>query len=177
MRESMPDTYKTFTVDELNERFVYEPDTGNLIHKRGRFKGKVAGSPLKDNGGYRYLCLGKGGKAYSFTAHRVAWALYHGEFVPNDRIIDHIDGNPDNNRIENLRLVTHSENQKNRGRREKKVNSRYVWTSVSGIKYDKEEGCYVVVAENKELLRTFDFDDAKYARWDWEFDNNYTDRH
>lgn len=172
----MPDSYKTFTLKELEDRFDYCLDTGSLIHKRGRLKGKVAGTPLADNGGYRYLCLSKNGKPYSLLAHRIIWALHYKEFAPSDKVIDHIDGNPDNNRIKNLRVVTHSQNQKNRGRRKNKVNERYVWTSVPGIKFDKKEMCYVVVGGQEELCRTLDFDDAKYTRWGWEFDNNYTDR-
>jgi len=154
----------------------YDPKSGQLIHKRGRLKGKIAGSPLEDNGGYRYLCLSKDGKPYSLLAHRIVWGLHYGEFAPEDRVIDHIDGNPDNNRISNLRVVSHSENQKNRGRRKKKASFRYVLTSVTGIKFDKKEMCYVVSVGDEEI-RTMDFDDAKYTRWGWEFDNNFTDRY
>lgn len=173
----MPDTYKTFTVQELKDRFEYLPDTGELIHKRGRRKGKVAGSPIESNGGYRYLSLGKGGKVFSAMAHRIIWGLAYGEFAPEDKVIDHIDGDPDNNRLENLRVVTHKENSRNKGRRTKKVNQRYVWTSVVGIKFDKQEMCYVVVADKEELCRTMDFDDAKYVRWGWEYENGWTDRY
>jgi len=172
----LPDSYKTFTLKDLEGRFDYNPDTGELTHKRGRFKGRVAGSPLNDNGGYRYLCLSKGGKPYSMLAHRIIWALYHKEFAPEDKVIDHIDGDPDNNKINNLRVVTQKENSRNRGRRAKKTNQRYVWTSVTGIKFDKKEMCYVVSVGDEEL-RTLDFDDAKYARWGWEFDNKWTDRY
>jgi len=172
----VPDNYKTFTLKDLEERFDYNPDTGELIHKRGRFKGKVAGTPVEANGGARYLTLGRDGKAYSMLAHRIIWALHHGEFAPEDKVIDHIDGDPDNNKINNLRVVTHADNMKNLGRRKRKENQRYVLTSVTGIKFDKQEMCYVVKLGDEEL-RTLDFDDAKYARWGWEFDNNWTDRY
>jgi len=99
-----------FTQAEMQERFHYDPETGDLTHKKGRFKGKVAGSVLEQNGGYRYLCLGKGGKQHSLLAHRVIWLLVHGEVPPEGMEIDHIDGNPENNRIDNLRVVSHTEN-------------------------------------------------------------------
>ena len=44
-------------------------------------------------------------------AHRVIWALHHGAWPTLD--IDHIDGNPANNSISNLRLASHAENMKN----------------------------------------------------------------
>jgi hypothetical protein len=175
LRGKMPDRYKAFTVDDFEERLHYDPLTGHLFHKRGRFKGKIAGSPLEDNGGYRYLCMSKDGKPYSVLAHRIIWGLYYGEFAPEDRVIDHIDGDPDNNKIDNLRVVTQEENNRNRGRRKKKVDQRYAWTSVTGIKFDKKEMCYVVSVGDEEV-RTLDFDDAKYTRWGWEFDNNWSDR-
>ena len=43
------------------------------------------------------------------------WMYYYGEDIPNELEVDHIDNNPDNNRIDNLRLVSHQENQLNRG--------------------------------------------------------------
>ena len=46
------------------------------------------------------------------TYHRIVWILHYGE-IPKKMVIDHIDGNKTNSRIENLRLVTHRENCQN----------------------------------------------------------------
>ena len=46
-----------------------------------------------------------------YASHRLAWLYVYGCF-PKDEI-DHIDGNPMNNAIENLRDVTSQENKKN----------------------------------------------------------------
>jgi hypothetical protein len=44
-------------------------------------------------------------------AHRVAWAMYYNEWPNGD--IDHVNGNPSDNRISNLRCVSHKENMRN----------------------------------------------------------------
>ena len=61
--------------------------------------------------GYRYIKV----KGKEYGAHRLIWLYVHGEFPDND--IDHIHGKPLDNRIENLRDVTHKENSKNQKKR------------------------------------------------------------
>jgi hypothetical protein len=89
----------------LQETFSYED--GNLFWKQPTGRrisvGQIAG---RDSNGYRMI--GLFGKAY--MAHRLIFMFHHGYF-PQE--VDHIDGNKINNRIENLRAATHSENLKN----------------------------------------------------------------
>ncbi len=47
-------------------------------------------------------------------AHRLAWVYNHGCLDSNQEI-DHIDGNPGNNRMANLRIATSSQQKMNRG--------------------------------------------------------------
>ncbi len=62
----------------------------------------------------------KNGKQYyttrinnkNYQLHRILW-VYHYGFIPKDKQIDHIDHNGLNNRLSNLRIVTHQENGKN----------------------------------------------------------------
>lgn len=46
------------------------------------------------------------------SLHRAVWE-YHNGPIPSGMVIDHIDRNSDNNQIQNLRLVTQSENNRN----------------------------------------------------------------
>jgi hypothetical protein len=90
------------TQDELKQVLSYDSETGVLTRIR---TGEKAGSIDK----YGYLCIGVGKKVYK--AHRLAWLYFYGTF-PNGQI-DHINQNKTDNRIENLRIVTNSENCQN----------------------------------------------------------------
>ena len=95
----------------LNELLTYDPESGELRWKvdRGTAKaGSVAGCPRSN---HHYGVVGIDNNLY--TAHRVAYAIYHGtDPWPNE--VDHIDRDPINNRINNLRVVTLSEQNANR---------------------------------------------------------------
>jgi hypothetical protein len=72
-----------------------------------KFAGKEAFTSVNSDG-YRTGCL----LWKSVKAHRIVWAMTRGEW-PTDEI-DHINGDPADNRPENLRHVSHTENVKNR---------------------------------------------------------------
>ena len=50
------------------------------------------------------------GKMY--LIHKVVWILHFGK-IPDGYVVDHIDGNPSNNLITNLRVITQAENCRN----------------------------------------------------------------
>lgn len=92
----------------IKEKLEYNPDTGELLWKisgHGIKKGSVTGSIA--NTGYVQIMVG--GK--QLLAHRVAFVLMTGRW-PTE--IDHINRVKTDNRWENLREVSKSENLRNR---------------------------------------------------------------
>ena len=55
--------------------------------------------------------LSKNNKLKAFLVHRLVWVAFNG-VIPQGYQIDHIDNNPQNNRLQNLQLLTRSENCK-----------------------------------------------------------------
>ncbi|NMC25065.1 MAG: HNH endonuclease [Serratia sp.] len=145
----------------LNECFLYNALTGALVWKsrplhhfkserimnvtNGRMAGKTAKSSL--NG--RYQIVHVNGNFY--LCHRVVWCL-HNDYWPAEDL-DHINGNKLDNRIENLREVSRSQNMSNVGM-QKNNKSGFIgvfWAT-------REEKWQAVVAHNKKniLLGRFD---------------------
>lgn len=120
--------------EELSSRFNYDREAGNLIWKpkglehfidvphcwmwHKRFSGEIAGFCAVGKHNRRasvMITMNVDGKQKSIPAHRIIWTIVMGE-IPSGMLIDHIDGNPWNNKINNLRLATYEENARNRKR-------------------------------------------------------------
>lgn len=114
----------TLTQERLKQVVSYDKDTGNFIRilkAKGTVVGRVLGYK-KSNG---YIALSIDGQKY--FAHRLAWLYVHGDFPKHD--IDHIDGNRENNKIENLRDVQRTVNLQNL----KKAKSHNKSTRILGV--------------------------------------------
>lgn len=103
------------TYELASELFRYEKSDGSLWWKKQRKNSraklnKPIGSPNKD--GHLLLCMSINSKRFNFYVHRVVWLLIKGEWPSLE--IDHANGIPSDNRLENLRLATRSENAMNR---------------------------------------------------------------
>ena len=105
---------KEINMDDLTQEYLqsilhYDVNTGNFTWKiwRGGTArvGALAGKLEK----YGYIRIRVGKKLY--LAHRLAWFYVHGVWPPHT--IDHINRDPLDNRIENLRLATPAENSQN----------------------------------------------------------------
>lgn len=90
-------------------------------------------------------------------AHRAAWAIHYGEW-PKDQV-DHIDGNPAHNRIENMREVNQAQNKSNAGKRPgRNPTSRFI--GVQRIRATGKWGAAVVHSRKTHWCGTFDTEHA-----------------
>lgn len=97
------------TAHRLRELLHYDPATG-IFTWASPPRGRSLTSPVGsfDVQGYLTIRL----DYVRYKAHRLAWMHHFGEFPIG--FVDHINRNKADNRIENLRVVTNSENQQNR---------------------------------------------------------------
>lgn len=116
------------TQKRLKELLKYNPLTGvfywvnpqaNCMHV-----GDIAGH--KDKKGYIYIKVDN----VKHGAHRLAWLYMHG--VLPEKFIDHKNTNPSDNRIQNLRLATRSQNMMNQLKRKNNT------SGIKGVGWDNK---------------------------------------
>lgn len=74
---------------------------------------EIKGRYVKDKKGedsYRIVQLWKDAKSTNFLVHILVYETFSGNIKPKNMDIDHIDGNRKNNHIDNLEVVSRSEN-------------------------------------------------------------------
>lgn len=134
----------------FNEIFKYE--NGNLINIKTEHI-----YYNKDKDGYiRVRILGK-----EYRAHRIIWTLFNGP-IPENMLIDHIDGDVSNNNISNLRLSSRQQNNANSsGNKNANIKAKGITINPSGkyrvrityrgITYSL--GTYSALEEAKEVYK------------------------
>lgn len=141
------------THQRLLDLLDYDPRTGIFTWRvaRGpRKAGAVAGAPSGD--GYIQIMI----DWRNYKAHRLAWFWVHGEWPPEE--IDHKDGIGSDNRLNEIRPATSSQN---------KINRRLLPQNTSGFKgafLDKRDGrWYSHISLNRQLVYLGRFDTAEQA--------------
>lgn len=128
--------------EKFSEYFYYDETSpsglrwkvhnGAFCPRTIRNKGDVAGSYKKE----QYYQVNLFGIRYQ--VHRIVWALCNKTDLFSYMVVDHIDRNKANNNIENLRLVTYSDNSVNKGLYK---NNK---SSVSGVYWASRDKAWIV---------------------------------
>ena len=143
------------TQNRIKELFDYKD--GQLIRKTNRGRGKNStrwkeGTPIGHQSG-KYVLASVDYTLYKL--HRLIWLWHFGSFP--EKHIDHIDGNPSNNRIENLREANNSENMQNQ--RKARVNNKL---GIQGV-YQVKNRFRAVLTTNGKTTHIGYFDNANQA--------------
>ena len=181
----------SITQEYLKECFTYNHDTGDVFWKKrpshhfnssngqavsnARTHGKQAGSKYhekKCNKSYYQCCIRVKGVMVRYSLHRLIWILIHNE-TPNE--IDHINGNGMDNRLSNLRNVTHKENQQNT-----KLSIKNT-SGVCGVWWNKRVNKWMAgIKEDSKKIHLgyfLNFNDAVIARKMKEYNLGYHQNH
>lgn len=140
------------SIERLNKAFV--ASDGELYWKEskaGTLRGKKAGGLNKL--GYRVVRL----DGQRYLVHRLLWKLWYNEEPPD--VIDHIDGNRNNNKLSNLRASDKSHNALNKQHKGCTKKESGKWAAAIQIDnkkiflghFDTEEEASVHYKEFKEL--------------------------
>lgn len=149
------------TQEKALELFEYRDGLLYWKAQRSSLKqGALAGHKHKD--GYSHVCIDR--KLY--FVHRVIFLMHHGYLPQWPDVIDHIDGNGQNNKIENLRHATASQNMMNR-----RLQSNNT-SGVAGVRWvarSKKWMAYIYLAKKQKCLGFFaSMNEAIAARKDAE---------
>ena len=145
------------TAAKVRNLFIYDPETGEFRWRQSRgprVEGEIAGGKNQKND---YWMLGIDYKKH--LAHRIAWLYHYGEWPKGQ--IDHINGNPRDNRIGNLRVVDiYAQNQNRKIPKQNK-------SGVMGVCWDKVAGKWRATVgtggKNKYLGLFADLEEAEKA--------------
>lgn len=127
---------------DLIDALAYEG--GHLVWRAGNKKGRAATSTYEDDGRGKVWWHGKG-----YAAARVVWRFVTGTDPVGE--IDHINGDPSDNRIANLRDIPHWMNMENQRRAQAHGKAKLLGVS-------SDQGCFrarISVNGKRQHIGTF----------------------
>ena len=142
------------TAERLRSILHYDPETGIFTWKVRTSTsvkvGDIAG--CLDGGGYLRIRV----QSRLYQAHRLVWLHVYGEW-PKDQI-DHINRNKTDNRIANLRDVSHKQNGQNRSKPSNNT------SGCPGVVWYKQNSKWVAkIKHNQKLIHLGYFTDLEEA--------------
>lgn len=118
----------------LDNFFEYAPNTGRLMWKVQRGRGRVGDiAGCITNECAPRVVLGVNGENY--LAHRIIWKMFYRQDPKEE--IDHINGNPLDNRIKNLRDISSTVNSQNSALKSNNI------SGCTGVYIDKKNNLWV----------------------------------
>lgn len=123
-------------------------------HKTGISYGRIAGTKAKYGRKQNYVTWNINIDKTPYKNHNIIWKLVYNEDISENLEIDHIDRDACNNKIENLRLVTKSENMIN-----KRKNSRNS-SGYSGVYWCESRNEYQIQASKDKKWITIGYADS-----------------
>jgi hypothetical protein len=147
------------TQERLKRCLSYAPETGVFRWLVAPRIGHVIGSKPRNGANSHRLSIRLDGKSY--YAHRLAWLYVYGKWPIG--MIDHIDGNANNNRIANLREATRSQNNQNQ--RRASVRSRTGMLGVVPVPSTGKFSAQIVFDGRSIHLGTFETPDEAHAAY------------
>jgi len=147
-------TKSTITYARLRELLDYEPASGIFTWRKARRGTAKIGSVAGTIDGKGYVQIKVDSRLY--LAHRLAWLYTFGHFPPAD--IDHQNGVRSDNRIDNLRPATRSQNNANSPARSDNT------SGIKGVFWEKRRKKWrVQVTVNGTKYHLGYYDDAAHA--------------
>ena len=136
-----------FTQEFVRKRFTYHADGTLSYNKNGK---KVIANPTKTS---KHLSVNINRKPVRF--HRIVFLWNHG-YLPE--YLDHINGNPSDNRIENLRPASKHQNNLNKGK------SPFNKSGCKNVSWNKVSKKWVVVMSvHRKYTYIGSFKDLEFA--------------
>lgn len=152
---------ESISLDIISRLFDYDHKTGELrwsseskTTNRSGGHGSLAG--YINRAGYRIVMV----DGRNYRAHRIGWAIHYGSWP--DGVLDHINRDTQDNRIENLRCTSQLFNAQNR------VAPKHNKSGHRGVSYIKSKGVWyasiMFKGKTVSLGLHADLDDAVAAR-------------
>lgn len=109
MRKEIKD-YENYQADSSG--YIIKPSREAKDKRNGNYTREVILKEHLTINGYHQIQLWKKGKVVNKLVHVLVWETFHGISKPKNMDIDHIDGNKNNNSLDNLELVSRKENMR-----------------------------------------------------------------
>lgn len=107
--------------------------------------------------GHQCVTLSRQGKRTTHLVHRLIWEAFNGA-IGSGMEIDHIDRNPRNNRLDNLRLATRTENARNNSGHKRSLSTHV------GVSFHKRRNKWqATIRVEKRLIHLGYFDTEENA--------------